>query len=270
MRHIAEKICKIVMLILLAAVITLVAYEHDVELEQQKALDALKAEFVNVDESESEPELEIVVAHPKPEEPSVIYCNPVIDFAGLQEENPDIYAWIQIPETEVDYPVLQNEEDNYYLNRNVDGSQGYPGCIYSNNCNGKDFSDFITVLYGHNMKNGSMFAGLHQYKEDKFFEQNDTIYVYTEDARYTYQIYAAVAYSDVYIPMNYDVKQAESVESFCDSLEGYDDDRKQIRTELTETEENRMLVLSTCIANEGTKRYLVIGKLVEIALYAQE
>jgi len=263
MKHIAERICKILMLVLLVAVITLVAYEHDMEMEQQKVLEALKEEFVT--EIEPEPEPEILIT--EPEEPAVIYCDPVIDFVGLQAENPDIYAWIQIPETEVDYPILQNEEDNYYLNRNLDGSEGYPGCIYSNNCNGKDFSDFITVLYGHNMKNGSMFAGLHQFKEDDFFEQNDTIYVYTAEARYTYQIYAAAAYSDVYIPMDYDVKLAESVEAFCDSLQSYDDSRKQIRSELTETEENRMLVLSTCIANEGEKRYLVVGKLIETTPY---
>lgn len=268
MKHISERICTVILLILLGAVVSFTAYEHDVEAANHKVLDELKQEYVREPQWSQEEETEIAV--PEQECPTVIYRQPVIDFAGLQKENPDIYAWIEIPGTEIDYPVLQNEEDNYYLNRNVDGSKGYPGCIYSNSCNGKDFADFITVLYGHNMKNGSMFAGLHRFETADFFEQNDTILVYTADARYRYQICAASAYSDVYIPITYDVKLEASVDAFCDSLEVYEDDRKRIRTELTETEENRVLVLSTCIANEDTKRYLVVGKLIETALYIQE
>ena len=86
-----------------------------------------------------------------------------VDFADLQENtNGDIYAWIHIPDTKIDYPVLQHPTDNsYYLNHNLDGSRGYPGCIYTEDYNKKDFTDPNTVLYGHNMKNGTMFAGLH-------------------------------------------------------------------------------------------------------------
>lgn len=69
--------------------------------------------------------------------------------------NPDVYAWITVPGTEI--PILQQPSDNsYYFMHNMDGSYGYPGCIYTENLNSKDFTDNNTVIYGHNMKNDSM------------------------------------------------------------------------------------------------------------------
>ena len=95
-----------------------------------------------------------------------------VDIQKLQEtENPDIYAWIYIPGTKVNYPVLQHPtDDTYYLNYNIDGSKGLPGCIFSEKAyNGKDFSDHNTVLYGHNMKNGTMFGCLHKYEDMQYY-----------------------------------------------------------------------------------------------------
>lgn len=80
-----------------------------------------------------------------------------VKFGELQSVNPDVYAWITVPGTEIDYPILQHPSDNsYYLMHNIDGSYGYPGCIYTENLNSKDFTDNNTVIYGHNMKNDSM------------------------------------------------------------------------------------------------------------------
>lgn len=87
---------------------------------------------------------EMVIAEPETEEnteETVIYCDPVYDFGQLHEQNQDIYAWIVVPGTQVDYPLLQSGTDNYYLDYNLDHSKGYPGCIYTNQCNRKDFSD---------------------------------------------------------------------------------------------------------------------------------
>lgn len=76
-----------------------------------------------------------------------------IDFASLKETNPDIYAWIEIPDTNVNYPIVQSaDDDSYYLNHTIDGQEGYPGSIYTEKVNAKDFSDFNTVIYGHDMK----------------------------------------------------------------------------------------------------------------------
>ena len=93
-----------------------------------------------------------------------------VDFDSLQKENPDIYAWITIPDTVIDYPIVQSSEDNaYYLNHSAEKTDSASGAIYSENYNKKNFDDPITLLYGHNMKDGSMFAGLHKYEEDTYF-----------------------------------------------------------------------------------------------------
>ena len=96
-----------------------------------------------------------------------------IDWEELKSENPDIYAWIYIPGTNVDYPILQHpDEKSYYLDHNIDGSEGYPGCIYTQNVNSKDWMDPNTVIYGHNMNDGSMFHDLHKFEDNAFFDEN--------------------------------------------------------------------------------------------------
>ena len=107
-----------------------------------------------------------------------------LDWNELAKVNPDIYAWIYIPGTKVDYPVLQHPTDNtYYLNYNMNGTRGYPGCIYTEKENNKDFSDFNTIMYGHNMRNETMFETLHYY-EDKAFLSMIRMYMFTEGTVY--------------------------------------------------------------------------------------
>lgn len=198
-----------------------------------------------------------------------IYCERVHDFDELKDQNEDIYAWINVPETKVDYPILQTEEDNYYLNRNLDRSSGYPGCIYSNKCNSKEFTDYITVFYGHNMKNKTMFGSLHGFEDEDFFQENTQFYIYTETGRLTYEIYAVVKFTDAYIPAYYDVDTAEGRDSFLDAV------RERVpkysgsylHEEMEIEPEDRLVVLSTCVSGVGEQRYLVIGRFVEMAYY---
>ncbi len=111
--------------------------------------------------------------------------------------NEDIYSWIYIPDTNIDYPVLQHStDDTYYLNHNMDGTKGYPGCIYTESANSKEFADFNTILYGHKMKNGSMFHDLHKYADAAFLEEHPYVYVYLPDRTLKYQIFAAYRYDD--------------------------------------------------------------------------
>ena len=198
-----------------------------------------------------------------------IYCERVHDFDELKDQNEDIYAWINVPETKVDYPILQTEEDNYYLNRNLDRSSGYPGCIYSNKCNSKEFTDYITVFYGHNMKNKTMFGSLHGFEDEDFFQENTQFYIHTETGRLTYEIYAVVKFTDAYIPAYYDVDTAEGRDSFLDAV------RERVpkysgsylHEEMEIEPEDRLVVLSTCVSGVGEQRYLVIGRFVEMAYY---
>lgn len=187
-----------------------------------------------------------------------------VDIAALQEEtNADIYAWIYIPDSNIDYPVLQHPTDNsHYLNYNLDGSKGYPGCIYTENYNTKDFSDPNTVMYGHNMKNGSMFANLHKFEDSEYFEEHPYVYVYTEKGLLVYEVFAAYVSSNEHILYNHDFTNAREYGSYLDGIFETRNMNANIREDVTVTEENRILTLSTCIANRPENRYLVQGVLL--------
>lgn len=186
-----------------------------------------------------------------------------LDFAKLKEQNPDIYAWITIPDTNIDYPILQSETElDYYLDHNIDGSTGYPGCIYSQFINSKDFSDFNTVLYGHNMNVGTMFANLHYYRDSEFFNNHPYVYVYTENSVLVYQVFGAYTFSNVHLLMGFDLSDEEVRQTYIDnvrSLKGMDDN---FNSDVEVTTESKLLSLSTCINDQKTKRYIVSSVLV--------
>lgn len=186
-----------------------------------------------------------------------------IDFTALQSENKDIYAWIYIPGTKVDYPILQHpKDDTYYLNYNIDGSKGYPGAIYSELCNSKDFTDKQTVLYGHNMKNKTMFGSLHNYEDAQFFQQNNYIYIYTEKKNYIYQIFAAYEYSSVHLVYGFDFTTPEIFQSYIDGIFANDNIRANINHNVPVTSADKLLTLTTCISGKPDNRYLVQGVLL--------
>lgn len=187
-----------------------------------------------------------------------------VDITSLQQEvNSDIYAWITVPGTVIDYPVLQHpEEMDYYLEYNLDGTKGYPGCIYTQRMNGKEWEDVNTVLYGHNMKNGTMFAGLHKFEDGSFFEENRYIYVYTEDGRVlVYEIFAAYVAGNEHLLMSYDLYTETGVRSYFDSIFSHTGSGCHFLEDVELTAEDKIITLSTCISGQAAKRYLVQGVL---------
>ena len=198
---------------------------------------------------------------PEQTEPAVPIPEKDMDFAALQQENPDIYGWIYVPGTEIDYPLLQHpDNDEYYLNHNVDGSAGYPGTIYTEpSVNSKDFSDFNTVIYGHNMKNGTMFATLHYYADKSFFDENRYVFIYTPEKNYAFEIFAAYTYNDRHLLKGKDLSTDEQLESYIDEFYAqggnYAEDMERI------TPDDHIITLSTCTYSDE-KRWLVQAVLV--------
>ncbi len=191
----------------------------------------------------------------------------VIDFEGLQaEENEHIYAWLYIPETNIDYPILQHpEEPDYYLTHDTKGKKVTAGSIFTQYYNHKDFNDNVTVIYGHNMKNGSMFKTLHYYEDEQFFEENPYIYIYTETDTRVYQIFAAYEYSDAHLLLSYNMENDVTFESYLEDVREIKAGAKNhFNWELGVSSEDKILTLSTCIANKSSNRYLVQAKLVAL------
>ncbi len=183
-----------------------------------------------------------------------------VDFQELYQLNEDIYAWIEIPGTKVDYPILQHPTDDaYYLNHTVEKAAGLPGSIYSEGLHPKDFSAAQTVLYGHNMKNDTMFGSLHDYEDKQAFEEFPYIYIYLPDKTLLYQIFAAVRFSDAYLPSYCDYTVEEDFLGFVEEIR---EAQGNVNQELEIPFESRLLTLSTCIANDPTHRFLVEAVLI--------
>lgn len=195
-----------------------------------------------------------------------------IDFAALQqEENEHIYAWITIPGTVIDYPIVQHPEVlDYYLDYNLDGSKGYPGGIYTQYFNSMDWEDPNTVIYGHNMKNGTMFAGLHQYEDPEFFQEYPYVYIYSPDRVRVYQIFAAYEYTDINLITFFRMPGVMSYEEYLESIYTIDGMKNNFNTELQVTAEDKIITLSTCVANKPSRRYLVQAVLVAEGAASEE
>lgn len=187
-----------------------------------------------------------------------------VKFEELQAVNPDVYAWITVPGTDIDYPILQHASDNsYYLMHNIDGSYGYPGCIYTENLNSKDFTDNNTVIYGHNMKNGSMFAQLHKFEDPDFFNENREVLIYLPDEVLHYTIFAAHIYDDRHLLYSFDFTDPEVYQKYLDSIFSTRDMSANIDKDITVTTDDQIITLVTCIGSQPNNRLLVQAVLTD-------
>lgn len=183
-----------------------------------------------------------------------------IDFASLKGINSDIYAWIDIEDTNIHYPIVQSAtDDNCYLKRTIDGKKGYPGSIFTQSKNKKDFSDFNTVIYGHSMKNGTMFKHLHKFADAEFFKNHETVMIYTETEIKEYRIYAAVMYDNRHILDYFDQNDVEARKAFIQSINESKNFKNQFREGMTIDENSNLITLSTCIGGNKSRRYIVVA-----------
>lgn len=191
--------------------------------------------------------------------------NRMIDFENLQQNtNADIYAWISIPDTNIDYPILQHPtNDLYYLEHNLDGTKDYPGCIYSEKKNSQEFSDFNTVLYGHNMKNGSMFHDLHNYDDSTYMEEHQYMYIYLPDQTLKYEIFAAYQYDDRHLLYSFDYKSENVRNGYLEDIINMKSMSAVINKDITVDADSKIITMSTCVSRQSAKRFLVQAVLMD-------
>ena len=188
-----------------------------------------------------------------------------IDFTSLQAQNPDVYAWITVPGTNIDYPILQSATDNsYYLDHTLDGTESPEGSLFTENYNSKDFEDPNTVIYGHNMKNGSMFQNLHNYQDREFFNNNRDVTIYTPDAIRHYKIFAAYLYDNRHILESFDFSDPWVYKQYLVQIFSIRDMNSCIDTDTKVGVEDKIITLSTCYGTQHDVRYLVQAVLVSI------
>ena len=189
-----------------------------------------------------------------------------VDFDELMKINPDVYAWIYIPNTNVDYPVAQSMsdgDDSFYLEHNIYRQYQFSGTIFSEIQNSTDFHDKVTVLYGHNMLNGSMFASLHNFEDPTFFDENNTIFILTKDKVLTYLVYSAYTYDDRHILNSFFFNDDEVFEEYLEETLNPHTYNGNVREGVELTTDNKILTLSTCTNGAANTRYLVQGVLID-------
>ena len=208
------------------------------------------------------PEDDNTETEPAGEDPSVVL--PTVDFDALRETGPDIIGWLTLPDTAINYPVTQADDNEYYLHHLYDGTYNKTGCLFADYENQEDFSDRNTIIYGHNMRDGSMFAMLNEYDEQSYFDGHPQMYLVTPDGGYVVEIFTAFV-----------AKPSESGSDTSPWRLSFKDDgayttwlsemvsRSVIETDVTVTSSDKVLTLSTCTPG-GASRFIVMGKLAAV------
>ena len=187
-----------------------------------------------------------------------------IDFTQLYEINSEIYAWLKVPNTLVDYPILQSDTDDmFYLKHNVYGQYSFAGAIYTERINKKDFTDPNTVIYGHNMMNNTMFTTLHRFRDPKFFEENEYIYVYLPGRKLTYHIFSAYEYDNRHILHSFDFNDKDEYKKYLEYAQNPTNTITRNTRKIKITADDKIITLSTCMDANDFSRYIVQGVLVE-------
>lgn len=204
------------------------------------------------DRAPEDEELVDAVSEPKP---------PIsVDFDTLKSVNPDVVGWIYIEALDnINYPVVQGDDNETYLHTTYENNYNFAGTIFVDYENSSDFSDCNTLIYGHNMKNGSMFGNLRKFTEDQStYEKSKYFWILTPEKNYRYEIisaYTTGVNSDTYTLFK---GPGEEYLNYLNTIQGY----SEIKTEATElTVKDKIVTLSTCTGNEAT-RFVVQGKQV--------
>ena len=200
------------------------------------------------------------VSEPIPE--TETYVSP-IDFAALQAENPDTYGWLDIPDTDISYPLLQSrEDDTFYLNHDAYKNYNSAGALFTEHrYNKNDMTDPVTVVYGHRQNDGSMFGTLQQtFSDPEGFASHKTIVVYLPDRELRYQVRAALPYDNRHILYQYDFHDTQSYSNFLYSV--YNARALGINyAEQAMEPDDTLLILSTCLKGNRKNRFLVLAAL---------
>ena len=167
-----------------------------------------------------------------------------IDFAKLKQKNSDAIAWIKVNGTDIDFPVVKGTDNSYYLTHNFDKEKNKAGWIFADYRNKFDGTDKNIIIYGHNMKNGSMFASLKDVIKEEWYnnENNKYIALITENENCKYQVFSVyqIETEEYYLQTN-----ISNFKEFVEKIKGRS--KKDFNVDIKETDS--ILTLSTCADN---------------------
>ena len=206
-------------------------------------------------EGTAESTTEAVITTATPELPLEVKEQLIDSAQSLNTAYPDAIGWLYIPDTVINYPVMQSDDNFYYLDHAYDGSPLKAGSVYLDcRCEGR-FQNPINIVYAHNMKNGSMFAQITRFKNDSFFESHKYGWLATPETVYRIDFFSlAVAdwHDDLY-------KGDTSISEWIPHIY----DKSAVSREMTYTDDDRFVSFSTCSYEFENARNILTGKLVE-------
>ena len=179
-----------------------------------------------------------------------------IDFDSLLKENPDVAGWIYCPDTIIDYPVMHGKDNDLYLHHMINKEYNFAGCIFEDYRNERGQKDPATILYGHNMNDGSMFAALRRYTEQEYYDEHPTMYYLTPTQNYRLDLICCFVARDrdpVYSLFQTPLEMREYL------LGVQDKSTFEAKKKYDLSTVNRIIVLSTCTNDVNDARYIVIG-----------
>lgn len=232
------------------------------QLQVESAEEAETPEAKPAQDSREETPAEPEESEPKSE--PVVYVDPyadalrAMDFTALREANPDVLGWIMIPDTKISYPLVQGDDNDYYLKRTWRKSYSNVGAIFVEQACSADLSDFNTIIYGHHMNNGSMFGTLEKYRDPAYLAAHPYIYITDDNGCHTYQIFSAMeapVKSPVYALDVTDVTEKQTVLNWCLM-------NSEVDTGVLPVFRDRIVTLSTCTGKGYETRFVVQGVLV--------
>ena len=199
-------------------------------------------------------------------DPTTEYHRVDVDFDGLKAINPDVVAWIQFETVKISYPVVQGTDDEYYLKHTFKGQENSAGSIFMAASSKSDFSYMNTIIFGHNMKNASMFGWLGRYKSESFYAGHEYFWIYTPEADYRYQIcsvHETLAEGDA---LFWSDKPCQEYTDYVQKIMS----ASKYNTGVSMAEDDKMVTLATCTSKGKQYRLFVHGKLIETISHVQE
>lgn len=191
-----------------------------------------------------------------------------IDFDALKEENPDIFAWIYIPDTDIDCPVLQSDQsDTFYESHNACGEEDDAGAVYIELANLTSMCDFNTVLHGRTGADGKgLFADLYRFADPDFFEDHEYVYLYLDGNVLIYEIFAAYERENTSLIRTYDFTYLSGCQQFLDDLYGTRNMGMQLRDGWENVSPyNYVITLTTAKEGHADSQFVVLAALTEDA-----
>ena len=247
-----KKIIRIILLIILICFMCYFSYNIYNYLSEEKANKKLNEDLIDIAITTTEIEIG--------QDNDNINEMPIeINFEVLKQKNSDIVGWLYLENSPINFPVVQGKDNDYYLRRLIDGTYNSAGTIFMDYRNDKNMNDWNTIIYGHNMKNSTMFGTLLNYKEQSYYDEHKIMYYITENKKYKVELIAG--YTESSDAVIYNISTNEHMKyKILESAKN----KSTFKSNVEINAEDKILTLSTCSYDFDEARYILMGILNEL------